>query len=129
MKILIVEDDRDYRAMLYEYLHSLGHDVMAVGDALHAVALLNEKDSGIDVALLDLRMPRLGGDTLMETFAKWGRCRTRFIVMSGELDVACYEKHPMAVACLRKPFALDVLKEHLRRVEDGLSNTSQVASA
>ena len=59
MKILIVEDSRDYRAMLYEFLHSQGADVMAVSDALHAVALLNQKDSDIELALLDLRMPRL----------------------------------------------------------------------
>ena len=115
MKILIAEDDRDYRAMLYDFLHAKGHDVLAVTDALHAVALLNEKNSDIELALLDLRMPRLGGDVLMQTFANWGRCRTRFIVMSGEMDVSCYENHPMVIACLRKPFPFQTLVEHLKK--------------
>ena len=56
MKILIVEDDRSYRAMLYEFLHSEGHEVLAVSDALHAVALLNEQSHGVDLVLLDLVM-------------------------------------------------------------------------
>ncbi len=84
MKVLIVEDDRSYRAMLYEFLHSEEHEVLAVSDALHAVALLSEHDHGIDVVLLDLKMPRLGGCTLLETFANWPRAHTRFIVMSGD---------------------------------------------
>jgi DNA-binding NtrC family response regulator len=127
MKILIVEDDRDYRAMLYDYLHAAGHDVLAVSDALHAVALLNEKSSDVELALLDLRMPRLGGDVMMQTFANWGRCRTRFVVMSGELDVSPYENHPMAVACLRKPFPLEVLKEQIAKVES-INDTACVAA-
>jgi DNA-binding NtrC family response regulator len=125
MKILIVEDNRDYRAMLYEFLHSRGHDVMAVSDALHAVALLNQKDSDIELALLDLRMPRLGGDVMMHTFAGWARCRTRFIVMSGELDVAEFEKHPRTVACLRKPFGFDVLLEHIQRAQEQLAEAAK----
>jgi DNA-binding NtrC family response regulator len=124
MKILIVEDSRDYRAMLYEFLHSQGHDVMAVCDALHAVALLNQNDCDIELALLDLRMPRLGGDVMMQTFAGWARCRTRFIVMSGELDVSDYEKHSRTVACLRKPFALEVLIEHIKRAEEQLAEAA-----
>jgi DNA-binding NtrC family response regulator len=117
MKILIVEDDTSYRAMLFEHLSSLGHDVLAVSDAQHAVALLNERDNGIEIALMDLNMPRLSGEIMMKTFAKWVRCQTRFIIMSGELAVAEYENHPAVIGCLDKPFSLDALTDLVKTAE------------
>jgi DNA-binding response OmpR family regulator len=116
MKILIVEDDRCYRAMLYEFLHSEGHEVLAVSDALHAVALLNEHTHGVDLVLLDLKMPRLGGITLMETFASWTGARPRFIVMSGEPEFADFKKHPLVVASLHKPFSFAQLRGQLENL-------------
>jgi len=38
-------------------LHSMGHDMLAVSDALHAVALLDEANNGIDLVILDLNLP------------------------------------------------------------------------
>jgi CheY-like chemotaxis protein len=116
MKILIVEDDRSYRAMLYEFLHSEGHEVLAVSDALHAVALLNEQDHGVELVLLDLKMPRLGGSMLIETFANWPGAKPRFIVMSGEPEYALFKKHPLVVACLHKPFSFAQLQRELERL-------------
>ncbi len=109
MKILIVEDDRNYRFVLYELLHLQGHDVLVVSDALHAIALLDERDNAIELVLLDLRMPRLSGDQVMETFAHWGECRARFIIMSGHLDTNRFKDHPKVVGCLQKPIEGPVL--------------------
>lgn len=117
MKILIVEDDRSYRAILYEFLHSEGHDVLAVSDALHAVALLNEQSHGVDVVLLDLKMPRLGGITLMETYANWSGARPHFIVMSGEPEFSMFAGHPLVLGCLHKPFSLAQLQQQLEKVD------------
>jgi DNA-binding response OmpR family regulator len=118
MKILIVEDDRSYRAMLYEFLHSEGHEVLAVSDALHAVALLHEHSHGVDMVLLDLKMPRLGGITLIETFATWsGRAsRPRFLLMSGEPELARFKDHPLVAACLPKPFSFAELQRQLEKL-------------
>ena len=109
MKILIVEDDRNYRFVLYELLHLQGHDVLVVSDALHAIALLDERDNAIDLVLLDLRMPRLSGDQVMETFAHWGECRARFIIMSGHVDPSRFKDHPKVIGCLQKPIEGPVL--------------------
>ncbi len=109
MKILIVEDDRNYRFVLYELLHLQGHDVLVVSDALHAIALLDERDNAIELVLLDLRMPRLNGDQVMETFAHWGECRARFIIMSGHVDTSRFKDHPKVVGCLQKPIEGTVL--------------------
>jgi DNA-binding NtrC family response regulator len=109
MKILIVEDDRNYRFVLYELLHVQGHDILAVSDALHAIALLDESENGIELVLLDLKMPRLGGDQVMNTFAHWSNCRARFIIMSGHVDPDRFKNHPKVIGCLHKPIEGDTL--------------------
>jgi DNA-binding NtrC family response regulator len=121
MKILIVEDDRDYRALLYELLHSWGHDMLAVSDALHAVALLDETNNGIDLVMLDLNLPRIGGDQIMKTYANWTKCQARFIIMSGYFNPDNYINHPKVVGCLHKPISNDTLKKMVAKVEAALS--------
>lgn len=109
MKILICDDDSNYRAMLYEHLHAQGHDMLAVSDAMHAVALLNEPGHDLEVVVLDLAMPRLGGDELIQTFAHWRGCSVHFVVISGAFDPEVYRDHPRVVGCLHKPFQLHAL--------------------
>lgn len=115
--------------MLFEHLTSLGQDVLAVSDAQHAVALLIQKESNIEVTIMDLNMPRLGGDVMMKTFAKWVRCRTRFIIMSGEPEIVEYENHPAVIGCLDKPFSINVLGDLVNKAQITTSeNLSEVAS-
>lgn len=109
MKILIVEDDRTYRAILFEFLTNRGHDVLAVSDALHAVALLGDHAHEIGLVLLDLKMPRLSGDQLLNSFAYWTTCTTRFLIVSGGDNLEQYKDHPKLVGILHKPFALNDL--------------------
>jgi len=109
MKILICDDDPNYRAMLFEHLHGKGHDMLAVSDAMHAVALLNQASHDIEVVVLDLAMPRLGGDELIQTFAHWRHCSVHFVVISGAFDPEVYRDHPKVVGCLHKPFQLQAL--------------------
>lgn len=129
MKILIVEDDRNYRALLYELLHSMGHDIMAVSDALHAVALLDENNNGIDLVILDLNMPRLGGHEIMETYAGWSKCRAHFIIMSGCLDPDRYKDHPKVIGCLHKPMTNDVLRDMVEKAQQFIAGTKTASPA
>jgi DNA-binding response OmpR family regulator len=123
MKILICDDDRDFRAMLYFHLHKSGHEVLSVSDAVHAVALLGDPDHAIELVILDLTMPRLSGVEIMETFSRWSMCKTNFIVVSGDLDPKRFENHDHVIGCLAKPFslqALDGLIGKLANHEQGL---------
>ena len=109
MKILICDDDRDFRAMMYFHLHKKGHEVMAVADAINAVALLGDPEHRIDLVLLDLTMPRLSGVDVMESFATWSSCKTNFIVVSGNVEVGNFSHYPHVTGCLAKPFTLPEL--------------------
>lgn len=116
MKILICDDERDFRAMIYFHLHKKGHEVMAVADAVNVVALLGDPEHNIDIVILDLTMPRLSGVDVMESFASWESCKTNFIIVSGNIDVNSFSHHPHVVGCLAKPFGLSELDAMIEKV-------------
>ncbi|MBA2352780.1 MAG: response regulator transcription factor [Pseudomonadota bacterium] len=62
MRILIVEDDRDIAANLYDYLESRGHVVDAAADGVTGLHLAVTAD--FDALLLDLNLPVIDGLTL-----------------------------------------------------------------
>jgi DNA-binding NtrC family response regulator len=95
--------------------------MLAVSDALHAVALLDETNNGIDLVMLDLNLPRLGGDQIMKTYANWTKCQARFIIMSGYFNPDNYVNHPKVVGCLHKPISNDTLKKMVAKAEEALN--------
>lgn len=113
MKILIVDDERAYRTLLFDYLNP-NHQVSVVADGVSAVALLSAPTAAFDLVILDLRMPFLEGDVLLESFAQWHSCRHSFLVVSGAMDPTRFKDIPAVVGCLQKPFPLKDLDPYLK---------------
>jgi DNA-binding response OmpR family regulator len=59
VKILVADEEPRVAELVREYLAGHGHDVLTAGNGLEA--LLHVKNARPDAAVLDLRMPRLGG--------------------------------------------------------------------
>ncbi|UPG83848.1 sigma-54 dependent transcriptional regulator [Luteibacter aegosomatis] len=62
-RILIIDDDHDFRATLAATLESLGHQVTMAADATEGLRRLDA--DGIDLAFLDYRMPGMDGLSLL----------------------------------------------------------------
>ena len=116
MKILICDDDRDFRAMLYFHLHKSGHEVLAVSDAVHAIALLGDPDHKIQLVIMDILMPRLTGEEIMESFSSWNTCKTNFIIVSGHESPERFGNYEHVVGVLAKPFRLEAVVALLREI-------------
>ncbi|HEX9305940.1 MAG TPA: response regulator [Anaeromyxobacter sp.] len=107
-RILIIEDDDDIRAALAEAMEDAGADVVVAADGIDGLARLREGPRPV-VILLDLRMPRLGG----EEFLREMRADARFehvpvITMTGGSSVADGSD---IVARLHKPIDVDGLRQ------------------
>ena len=107
LRILVVEDEPDIRALLHASF-SAEAEVELAADGVEALAAL-ERGPAPSVILLDLRMPRLSGEGVLRALAE-RPTRPPVVTMS-----ACtHEPPPGAVAHLDKPFtvgdALSVLK-------------------
>jgi DNA-binding response OmpR family regulator len=59
-KILVVDDEKNVRRILKDFLENEGFEVLLGNDGEHAVDVIMAH-SDIDLILLDVRMPKLGG--------------------------------------------------------------------
>lgn len=57
--ILVADDEAEIRDLLRLYLENSGYDVLEAADGLEALAILEKKH--VDLAVLDVMMPRLNG--------------------------------------------------------------------
>jgi len=85
-RVLVVDDDAAMRALCSLTLRTAGHDVLEAEDGQRGLELARSEDP--DLALLDVRMPRLDGFQLAEALR--GDRRTRAIpvvFVSAEADL------------------------------------------
>jgi YesN/AraC family two-component response regulator len=83
-RILVVEDDPDFRANMVEWLEACGYAVAEAGNGQEAMAVAAE--ARFDVVVTDLRMPVVGGLELLEWF-KATHPDTAVVFLSGQATV------------------------------------------
>lgn len=64
--VLIAEDDRDIVELLTLYLSGSGYNVVAAHDGERALAIARERT--VDIALVDIMMPRMNGYDFIKAF-------------------------------------------------------------
>jgi len=107
-KILVADDEADFRTMLNSILTAEGHTVTTTEDGSAAINAL--QDTTFDLALLDVRMPRVDGLEVFN-FIKDHYIDTQVIILTGVNDVR------IAVDCMKngafyyltKPYSADEL--------------------
>jgi PAS domain S-box-containing protein len=60
-RVLVVEDETVVRELAVTLLRSLGYEVITCRDGLECVELFQRESADIDIVLLDLLMPEMGG--------------------------------------------------------------------
>ncbi len=68
LRVLVVDDDEDVRAITVRMLQDAGHDVEQASDGLGALERIRSK--AFDVLVSDLIMPRMGGADLRDEVSK-----------------------------------------------------------
>lgn len=118
--VLIVEDDPETREMLKALLATEGIYAVAAEDGLEALHLLravrHRAPDAPCLVLLDLEMPRLGGNEFRR--AQLGDptvANVPVAVISGATDLQERADAMGAVATLTKPLDIDALMEVVKR--------------
>src|SRR3954469_16884761 len=112
--VLIVDDDGETRDMLVTILSTEGFHAIAAEDGLEALHLLRAVRRGAPeapcVVLLDLSMPRLGGNEFRRAQLNDPHVSTfPVVVMSGASDLQQRAMAMGAVPALAKPINIDLL--------------------
>ena len=116
--ILVVDDERGIRDLLWEILNDEGHNVEVAENAAQArAARLRDRP---DLVLLDIWMPDTDGVTLLKEWSATGALTMPVIMMSGHatIDTAVEATRIGALAFLEKPITLQKL---LKAVEQALA--------
>ena len=121
LHVLVVDDEPAIRAALARMLGFLGHRVVLAADGEEARRAM--ETGSFDRIILDLRMPRLGGEAFFaELQSQYPAMVSRTIVLTGDLesDAADRMARESGGATLHKPFTLDDVRRALaaRRVAE-----------
>jgi CheY-like chemotaxis protein len=112
-KVLVVDDDRDVRETVVEFLRDEGFEVVEAANGLEA--LLQVKRAPPGGVVLDLMMPRLGGLDALKRIRAFDRA-IKIVVITGNPDMELQRQARAlgAVAVLTKPISLPDLLAPLR---------------
>ena len=109
-RIMVVDDDTDFRDTLQRILITNGLEVITAEDGLQAIQFASE--GNIDLIFMDIRMPRMDG---IEAFLKIKEILPNCIVvmMTGHAVESQIEKalSEGAKTCLSKPVSIEQLLE------------------
>jgi CheY-like chemotaxis protein len=113
-RVLIVEDDDRLREALQELLTASGYETISAEDGIEALDWLARLP--MDLIIVDLLMPRMGGHQLIKRIresVEWAT--TPILLLSGYADVASYRRLPVD-SVLLKPFRLPDLLEKVQEM-------------
>jgi CheY-like chemotaxis protein len=110
-KILVIDDEEEYRAILREVLRGDGYTVMVAPDGTTGLACARHEQ--FDLIVTDMIMPDMHGTELIAKLRLAG-CTTPIIAISGHPDgdasLAVAEAYS-ANGVLAKPFKVNELRE------------------
>ena len=114
-KILIVDDDGEFRNYLMEVLKEEGYQIDSASSAKEAYALLNAVE--FDIVLLDYLMPKQSGvDAISEIKRLRPKVKVIMVTAFASIEHAIDAIKRGATDYISKPFKIDNLLLTLRRV-------------
>ncbi|MBC8527589.1 MAG: response regulator [Candidatus Cloacimonetes bacterium] len=115
-KILIIEDNTDFRNCIMEFLQENGMDSLGGGSLKEAISIYNGNSSEIDLFLIDLKLPDGNGMNFLKDVRKESNTSPA-IIMSGIIteDVRRIGRQLGVVEYFEKPFDIYALERAVRK--------------
>ncbi len=115
--ILVVDDEEIVRDLTLEVLSAHGYNVLLAQDGLEAIHVYKAFEHTIDLVLLDMIMPRMGGKEAYEKLKEINPdIKVLFHSGHGSDHQVCKELRKSGLPYSRKPFKIDELVRKVRQV-------------
>ena len=113
--VLVIEDEERVRAVTRRILERAGFDVMLANDGVEGVECFAKHTADIDMIILDLTMPRMGGEEAFKALRQI-EMEIPILVASGysEEDASTRFSDASSLSFLHKPFRAEVLVGRVR---------------
>jgi len=120
--ILVVDDEKFVRDHCASVLAYSGYEVFSAEDGYHALDIVRAMKNPIDLALIDIRMPKMSGPELLVELLDLmapNSLQIRFILMSGFPDTRGDPAHSAnRYSFVQKPFTASALLAAVRHELD-----------
>ncbi|MBW1916049.1 MAG: response regulator, partial [Deltaproteobacteria bacterium] len=117
LRILVVDDEKVVRAGCDRVLTGKGYEVLAAENGKQAMDMLGSKP--VDIILLDLKMPVMGGDEVLEKVGQeYPDIPVIIITGHGTIDTAVECMKKGAYDFITKPFQVDQFVITINRAAD-----------
>lgn len=119
-KIVLIEDDREIQTTLRAVLEAAGYRVSSASNGAEGQKLIQSENP--DLIITDMMMPRMGGFPVLEYLKTLSSAPPVIMITANEGGRhKAYAEMLGAVDYLRKPFAMDVLLDTIRRAIENAS--------
>lgn len=126
-RILIVEDDEHLRETISGALQAIGYRIVTASDGIEGVNIFLWQKNAIDMVILDVIMPRLGG---FEAYQEMKKARpdipTLFVTGYNPEDNGRHVAGEIQEEVIYKPYSIDQLSSKIRDMLDK-KNSQNVA--
>jgi len=117
LSILVVDDDREIRTLLLEFLRDLDHRVTVAASGLEAVEAVNAHGVEFQLAIVDWQMAGITGRDVINHIRTESPDTCIFVATGHNAqEVSDAYAGPVVDHILRKPFSLRSLAKEVRRV-------------
>jgi PAS domain S-box-containing protein len=115
--VLVVDDEEMVRSVARQALERAGFNVLTAADGNEGIELFRQRADEIKIVLLDLTMPRLGGDEAFRVL-RGIRDDVKVLLSSGydEDEVASRFEEPGPEGCIQKPYRPEALVSRVREI-------------
>jgi len=119
-RVLVIDDEESVRTVARRIFERAGYEVLLACDGVEGVERFRERSGEIGAVLLDITMPRMGGE---ETFAELRRIRgdVRVLLASGYSEQEAMSRFAAKglAGFVEKPFCAETLLEKLDAILSG----------
>ncbi len=114
LKLLIIDDNQELLAALYQFLSEKKYDVVSASDGLDGLKLFEAEKQGFDLIITDIVMPNISGLAIISIVKQ--KCPGIPVIA-----ITGFGEHPETLAVeaqadlvLEKPFELDELDDVIK---------------
>lgn len=127
LRILLVDDNDDVRAMTAALLTELGHNVTTASSGACAMEVLVEGARHIDILVSDYAMPHMSGAELIKR-ARQSDTNLPAVIITGYVEADAIEDVPTDVVIVPKPFTPIQLQTAMAIARGGKDKVHQAHS-
>lgn len=119
MRVLVVDDETDFRASLIEILELKGHQAIGAGSVAEYLALGTENT--FDLAVIDRQLNDGNGLEILRHIRQTRQVPAVLITGSADFNSADPESEAVPDLCIAKPFAVQPLLSFIEELDSQAS--------